>query len=263
MHKINIKESQNRLKELAVVVNEICDRYAIPFFMVGGTMLGAVRHQGFIPWDDDMDFGVTYDRYFELIDVLNKELPEGYRCLWYGDDSPLRSFFFKVEDTRTVIDDPCIALPLEEKLGLSIDIFPIVSCNEEEGASVTRKVYDEWMTSRKVNTIPSNAKWYIKLAKHLLKLVKPHNPFASNQRIKAMLDAVEPGDKFVNVVSPQFWKVIWPKETFAELASYTFEDVTFKGPKDFDAYLTRCYKNYMQLPPEEKRRVHAENTFIR
>lgn len=263
MKKININESQNRLLQLARVVDEICKGHNIPFFMVGGTMLGAIRHKGFIPWDDDMDFGVTYDHYFELIDLLNKELPEGYRCLWYGDDSPLRSFFFKVEDTRTVIDDPCIALPLNKKLGLSIDIFPIISCNEEEGLQITHKVYDEWMTNRKVNTIPSNAKWYVKMVKYILRVVKPHDPFVSNQRIKAILDSVEPGNKYLNVVSPQFWKVIWPKETFFELASYSFEDAKFSGPKDYDAYLSKCYKNYMQLPPEEKRRVHAENTYIR
>ena len=75
MIQVTLKESQRVLLELAKVVCEIAERHEIHVFMVGGTMLGAIRHKGFIPWDDDMDFGVTYNHYFELIDILKKELP--------------------------------------------------------------------------------------------------------------------------------------------------------------------------------------------
>ena len=96
MKQISLKESQSILLEMAKVVRDIASQHGIPLFMVGGTMLGAIRHKGFIPWDDDMDFGVTYDHYFELINLLKAELPERYRCLYYEDNSPVKSFFFKV-----------------------------------------------------------------------------------------------------------------------------------------------------------------------
>lgn len=97
MKNIDIHENHSLLLNLAVAVADIAKKHNIPFFMVGGTMLGAIRHKGFIPWDDDMDFGVTYDHYFKFIDILRHELPERYRCLTYDDDTPMLSFFSKLK----------------------------------------------------------------------------------------------------------------------------------------------------------------------
>lgn len=262
MEKINLKQSQGLLLEIAKVVDDICDRHNIPFFMVGGTMLGAVRHKGFIPWDDDMDFGVTYDHYFELIEILKKELPERYRCLYYEDDSPVNSFFFKVEDANTLIDDPCIDLPLEKKIGLSIDIFPIVSCAEENGVVITEKVQNI-LKKGKMRVVPQNASWHKKFAKKVLIFFMGGNNLREKRKVKKLLDSIPAGDRYCNVSSPQFWRVIWPKATFDELDQYPFENTFFIGPKDYDAYLSRCYKNYMELPPENKRRAHLLSTYLK
>jgi len=250
------------LLDLARVVRDIANQHKIPFFMVGGTMLGAIRHKGFIPWDDDMDFGVTYDHYFELIKILKTELPERYRCLYYEDDSPVKSFFFKVEDTLTVVDDPCVDLPLANKLGLSIDIFPIVSCTEEQGGEMTERI-QKILKKGKMRVIPQNASWKKKMAKKIIVFFIGNNNLKEKRKIKKILDSVPAGDKYCNVSSPQFWRIIWPKSTFDELEEFPFADTYFLGPKDFDVYLSRCYKKYMELPPENKRRTHLLNTFSR
>lgn len=262
MKQISLHESQSILLGIAKVVRDIADRHGIPFFMVGGTMLGAIRHKGFIPWDDDMDFGVTYDHYFELINILKEELPERYRCLYYEDDCPVKSFFFKVEDTETVVDDPCFNLPLTNKLGLSIDIFPIVSCTEQQSEEMTAKV-QKILKKGKMRVIPQNASWSKKLTKKVLVLLGGGNNLKEKRKIKELLDSVPAGDRFCNVSSPQFWRIIWPKSTFAELEEFPFEDTRFLGPKDFDAYLSRCYKKYMELPPEDKRRTHLLDTYLK
>ena len=83
MKQLDIKGVQQRLLYIATIVDELCEKHGIPLYMISGTMLGAVRHKGFIPWDDDMDFAVPYQYYPELISMLNKELPEGLRCLTY------------------------------------------------------------------------------------------------------------------------------------------------------------------------------------
>ena len=262
MKQISLKESQSILLEMAKVVRDIASQHGIPLFMVGGTMLGAIRHKGFIPWDDDMDFGVTYDHYFELINLLKAELPERYRCLYYEDESPVNSFFFKVEDTKTVVDDSCFDLPLANKLGLSIDIFPIVSCTEEQGGEMTECI-QKILKKGKMRVIPQNASWRKKLTKRILVFFMGGSNLKEKRKVKEILDATPAGDKYCNVSSPQFWRIIWPKSTFDELEEFPFEDTCFLGPKDYDAYLSRCYKKYMELPPENKRRTHLLDIYLR
>ena len=80
MRPIDIEEAHHILLDIAKAFTKVCDENNIPYYMLGGTMLGAVRHKGFIPWDDDMDFGVPREYYDLLINVLEKELPSPYRC---------------------------------------------------------------------------------------------------------------------------------------------------------------------------------------
>ena len=262
MKQISLKETQSILLELAKVVRDIASQHEIPFFMVGGTMLGAIRHKGFIPWDDDMDFGVTYDHYFELINTLKAELPKRYRCLYYEDNSPVTSFFFKVEDTSTIVDNPNYNLPLAKKTGLSIDIFPIVSCTEEQGTEMTKRI-QKILNKGQMRVIPQNASWKKKMAKKIVMFFEGGNNLKEKRKVKSLLDSLSAGDKYCNVSSPQFWRIIWPKSTFDELEEFPFENTTFLGPKDYDAYLSRCYKNYMELPPEDKRRTHLLDTYLK
>jgi lipopolysaccharide cholinephosphotransferase len=167
-----------------------------------------------------------------------------------------------VEDSKTVIDDPWVNLPLENKLGLSIDIFPIVSCTEKEGEEAAIKV-QKLIFKERIRMVAQNASFLKKFAKRVLGFFSFGNYLKERRQIKTIIDEMPSGDCFCNIVSPQFWKIIWPKDTFNELDEYVFEDTKLLGPKDYDAYLTRCYKNYMQLPPEEKRRVHALGVYYR
>ena len=128
MKKIGIEEVHSRLLAIAKVFDDICTRHNIPYYMIGGTMLGAIRHKGFIPWDDDMDFGVPIEYYKELIDTLENELPYPYRCCTYKNHPAVLFTYFKIEDQSTCIDDAAIYLPLEDKLGINIDIFPLNHC---------------------------------------------------------------------------------------------------------------------------------------
>ena len=83
------------------------------------------------------------------------------------------------------------------------------------------------------------------------------------RKVKEILDTTPAGDRYCNVASPQFWRIIWPKSTFDELEEFPFENTSFLGPKDYDAYLSRCYKKYMELPPEGKRRTHLLGIYLR
>ena len=259
---MGISEIHETLLKLAESVDAICVKHSIPFIMVGGTMLGAIRHKSFIPWDDDMDFAVPYEYFFNLSRLLKRELPRDYKCLTYEDNDHVRTFFFKVVDTRTRIDDPTYPGALDEKPYLGIDVFPLVCCNEQDGTKTAKKIYRLWRTNRVVFTLPYNGKrWQIRL-KELLQLIYPFSPRFVNDKIRAEIEKLVPGDKYINIVSPQFWNRLWPKELFLELERYPFADTSFIGVKDANSYLTQCYGDYMKLPPAEKRRVHGNNSYL-
>ena len=74
MRKLNVDEIHSELLKIAIVFHSICEKYSIKYYMLGGTMLGAVRHKGFIPWDDDMDFGIMRKDIDGLVEECKKEL---------------------------------------------------------------------------------------------------------------------------------------------------------------------------------------------
>ena len=131
MDLLNIREIQLCCLKIAKEFAKICERHNIPYYMLEGTMLGAVRHKGFIPWDDDMDFGVPLEHFDEVINLLKKELPAPYKCSTYKDSKCVFFSFFKIEDTSTVLDDKQLPCRLANKIGINIDVFPLVHCNKE------------------------------------------------------------------------------------------------------------------------------------
>lgn len=263
MRQLEIKECQNRLLFIAKTLHSICEKHSIPFFMLGGTMLGAVRHGGFIPWDDDMDFGVPYNDYYRLMKILSEELPSSLRCVTYENNEAVKTFFMKVEDCKTVAIDVKIQLPLDKQLGLSVDIFPLVSCCDKTFVKESLKIRHLCMKVQKIFVESTERQWYKALVKKILRFLCPHDSMYYNKQIKRIVDLIKPGNFYANIVSPQFWNRPLPKEMIENLKLFKFEDSFFWGVADYDCYLSLLYKDYMKLPPKEKRRAHLDNVFGR
>ena len=261
MKEININECHDKLVNMAAEVEKICSKHNIPFIMVAGTMLGAVRHKGFIPWDDDMDFAVPYEHYERLTKILEKELPSPYRCLTYENSKVMLSSFYKVEDTSTLVDEPVYDLVDEEKPGLSIDIFPLVKCKKEKVKGTIKKIRDIYMLKRRVFIGSTDRKWYKKYLKLLLKTIVPFSALSLNRRIKKLIDNIEPGDYISIPVSPHYWNKLFPQCWFDSVEKYQFGETEFWGPSDYDSYLKSLYKDYMKMPPKEKQIVHSTNVY--
>ena len=128
----NIEVIHTILLETAKVFHSICMDNKIPYFMLGGTMLGAIRHKGFIPWDDDMDFGVPRPYYNQLLQILERELPYPYRCCTYKNHQGVFAAFIKIDDSRTVAKDPRVRLPIKDQIGVNIDVFPLDYCQKDD-----------------------------------------------------------------------------------------------------------------------------------
>lgn len=252
---IDLQEAQSRLLRIAKSFDQICQAHAIPYFMLGGTMLGAIRHRGFIPWDDDMDFGVPIEHYESLRQLLKRHLPEDIRVCEFQNCDGCRTAFIKLDDTSTCIDDKCVDLPIEQKLGLNIDIFPLVSC-PESGFEVYRHLFLTKFNSA-VFTEPISGS---KTRHQIKKVLRMLTPFSQNQLLHYLwhlTQSMREGDCYGNLFGRYRKREIVNKRIFGRETPYPFEDTFFFGPEHFDEYLQLLYGDYMQLPPLSQQTNHS------
>lgn len=260
MEELSLEEIHEVLLNIAKEFDGICTKHNIPYYMLGGTMLGAIRHKGFIPWDDDMDFGVPFAYYKQLEELLEKELPKRYRCSTYLNSKSVMVPFMKIEDTTTILDDKQINLPLAEKIGVNIDVFPLYPCNKEDEKIKTARFYTKLAGKILTNSRTSYIKNLLKIPLQLL------CPFKKTWFLNRSLHAanqIKPGDFISNIYGRWEDKETCPFMWFENVSRYNFEDVMFMGPSNYDAYLTQMYNDYMQLPPKDKQFRHSENAYKR
>ena len=263
MERIGIEVIHARVLAIAKEFDKICTRHQIPYYMLGGTMLGAIRHKGFIPWDDDMDFGVPMAYYDQLEKILKEELPSNYRCCTYKNHPAVIHNYFKIEDRETVLDDRTrFSIPLEEQLGVNIDVFPLCKCQLND--PIMKKVHfyknllGAFMNSRsRPNSITR------KFAKAFLRFIAGGSPLKVNEKMDLLLHNTDKGECLGNLLGHWGAKEIIPCDWYGSGVRYSFGDTSFVGIKSYDKYLTKLYGNYMQLPPEEKRVPHEENVYLR
>ena len=232
MQPISVSESQVYLLRIAKWFDSLCREHQIPYYMLGGTMLGAIRHHGFIPWDDDMDFGVPIE-YYDRLRQLLKENPLPYvRVCEFHNCKGCRTAFIKLDDSRTCIEDKCVDLPLEENLGINVDIFPLVTC-KKRGFMVARHLF---------LTNSQDA-----LLRYIWKLTL----------------SFREGDCYGNLFGRYRSKEIIRKDIFGRATPYEFEDTTLLGPEQADAYLKLLYNDYMKLPPADQQTNHSHGIYKR
>ncbi len=261
MKEIGLKEVQQHLLSIAKEFDKICTRNNIPYFMLYGTMLGAVRHKGFIPWDDDMDFGVPIEYYKQMEEVMEKELPAPYRCCNFRNHKAVVLPFSKIEDGSTVIDDLAIDLPLEKKLGLNIDIFPLNRCNWDDKEPEKLKKMTYWMSAAFTDSKLHNSV-VSKIVKRIMRLFFGGKPIYMQSRIEKRLYKVNSGDRIGWILGAGTRNTV-PVEWYGEGKRYKFEDTSLVGPVNAHDYLKHIFGDYMQLPPESERRAHSVGVYLR
>ena len=246
-------------------VVSLCDKYGLKYYMLGGTMLGAIRHSGFIPWDDDIDLGMFRDDYERFLE-LAAELPGNLKVENYRNTPSYQYYISRVLDTETIV--------IEERIGndnkytnASIDIFPI---DGTPNNALLRKVYffrvlyhralmslcykDSIDRKRQRGTAEKALLWILER----LPIEKMTTPYKQKEKIDQLLrkQKVE-GSKFIgNIMGAYRTKEIVPAEFYGKGKTYTFEDIELRGMEMADEYLRWTYGDYMQLPPEDKRKTH-------
>ena len=119
-----LRRMQMCMLEMVSELDRVCRKYDVPYFLYGGTLLGAMRHDGFIPWDDDLDVGLLRPDYLRLMKVLPAELPE-HIALQTNDTDPNYFYFFaKLRNRRSLLEEPSPYDRVFRERGVFIDIFP-------------------------------------------------------------------------------------------------------------------------------------------
>lgn len=252
--------------DLLKSVDEICRKENFRYSLGGGTLLGAVRHKGFIPWDDDIDIMMPRPDYDAFISYcLSNAVPFGIKS--FENDKNYVDLSAKIYNTETILKDDNIAGGSD--IGVNIDVFPVDGLgNTYEEA---KKIFDS--TSFKRNLLVAaqwrkffkskTHSWYYEPFRFLFFLM---SRFVNKSKL---FDSIQKKYKNVDFDNVNFAaavggsyreKEILPKSVFANYVSLPFEGSEFKAISDYDKYLSSLYGEYMKLPPEEKRVSH--HTFI-
>lgn len=243
----------------------LCEEHNLTYYLVGGTCLGAVRHKGFIPWDDDIDVGMPRKDYDKFIQ-LQKEIKKPYFIQTYKSDKNYIYNFAKIRDcTTTFIENTFVCHQFNH--GVWIDVFPIDGMSKEVKPAIEFKKKVRWTwhqvylmylpaLKRKLRLktlwkdIPLNI---VAFLFGLLNVGHYRNKLVDKKVTKLSYDdAVLVGNYFGNNAKRE----AMPKEIFEEGTDGVFEGIKVKLPKDYDKYLTLLFGDYMKLPPVEQQIGH-------
>ena len=239
-----------RLLDIAVEFHKACEKNGLKYYMLGGTMLGAVRHKGFIPWDDDMDFGMPRTDYDYFVKNASSLLPPYYEVRFYlnAENSPMH--YAKLIDNRTTLIEKGYTDYVE---GLYIDIFPLDGAGSGSALDRIRMKRIQYLQILIINHCTTNPKSGLRaVLKRYAQgrdLHKLHSAMEKTLTQKSLQDST----LIANYLGAWGQKEIMPKEIMGTPQLYKFEEFELYGSENADAYLKSLYGNYMELPPEEKR----------
>lgn len=255
---------QRKSFELLQIFVKICEKWEIPYFLVCGSALGAVKYGGFIPWDDDIDVGLCREDYNRFLSVAPQELPEWCFLQNYKTEKNFAHTYSKLRNSNTAfIEDGVRELAMNH--GIFLDIFPL------DG-------YPDKPFEAKLFEIKRKANGWIRYSiheKHPLAKIRKRNKvlrfFGIHKRAYQAHEYIEKLYSRYPVRESELWCNFgnWQgKLEYAPMWHYgngtwaKFEGLNVRIPENYDAYLTQKYGDWRNDPPLEKQKTHHISTII-
>ena len=255
---------QNCEFEMLKYVKQVCDSHGLRYYLAYGTLLGAIRHQGFIPWDDDTDIHMPRADYLKFVDVLQKE-PHPYYRLLARETTPEYTYLWpKLIDTRTKLTQ--IGDYIEPvQFGIFLDIFILDGAGntQEEAEASYRKAYLLYREVKRAalkmfspweGKFKSFLRWIHHIPEKIMGIGYWMDKHAAFSAKKAFDDYEYVGAMGASTINPS--RNVWRREWFGEGTDVIFNGEVFRAPSNWDAVLLPEYGDYMQLPPEGARQTN-------
>ncbi len=253
LHLLYMSEVQNKLLELLKAFNVICEEHDLRYFAYAGTAIGAVRHNGFIPWDDDIDVLMPLPDYNKLLAIFNSKRESSvYKTIDLVDGMKSETAVYNIAriiDRTSMFTDNDHLFQPNDFTGIYIDIFPLVGMphkteHQEEYMKDLHRVLEKLRT-KKLYSIGSET--LDSLNQQYYSIINKYEFDKSTMTCPA--DRVQMANKYIS----------YPSSGFISYNRVKFEDCTIRVPIGYHEQLTKKFGNYMKLPPKSMRTSHHAN----
>jgi lipopolysaccharide cholinephosphotransferase len=253
--------------EIFKTIHKICKENKITYYMGGGTILGAIRHKGFIKWDDDIDLMMPRPDYEIFIKSANKLLPERYRLAEKFCDPSYPYRFAKVYDTQTTAVEDVWGGVIG---GVYVDIFPLDGLGND--SAIFKKIIKKIKWKKELINLTkiknkAHIGLFLRFKIFILRNIFMYR-FIDKQKMLKNLDKYVSRFDYDNsiyvgaLMSDSNIRECMPKSVFGKPTLYYFEGEKFYGPENYDDYLMRRYDNYMNLPDKENQKSSHKFIYV-
>lgn len=239
--------------EILKEVDRVCKKHGITYFLDSGTALGAIRHKGFIPWDDDIDIAMLRDDYDHFCSIARDELNSQFFFQSIETDNNYNKFHAKIRKNNTKYVESRI-VGREMHQGVFIDVVPFDKVPIKFHKIICKFVY---FIRRLVSyyhekeQLPQN-----RLKELIIRIVLGKNPLLRYYKICTMFNNYGKKYMYTAFEYPVYQHFVFPSRVFEGIKEVEFEGYLFPIVSGYDEYLKIMYGDYMQLPPEDKRVTH-------
>ena len=264
MKEMTLEERKVTLLNIMDCIDSFCSKKDLRYYLTGGSLLGAIRHKGFIPWDDDIDIAMPRKDYEVFSESFNAEKFDNYIYISEKNISKYYLPYGKVIDKRTLLVEN-VANPVE--MGINVDVFPIDFLGDDfEFAKRMNRRIGKYRNRLKSTLLRFGKSRSLSrsIAKNIIAALS--RVFSREKLIKKITKLSkkfvnQTGSKYVAIIVMMTYgeKEIMERKWFDGVVKVDFEGRTYNAPANYHEVLTHFYKDYMQLPPVEKRISHHSN----